>query len=871
MRLSADKSHALGLSAEAAASRRLHSKRRGEGGYTRPKTMSRRAWLLLASVVLTIGLAPFVTAEQAQNIAAARNNAEKAWRGGRLDEIDKFADAFPKDETLVVLRAKAGAARGDYARAESVLQPFVAANPSGDAALELGLLQQVVGRRVEARRSLQLVMMGDQRTPTARDYVRAARAARALGRFDDANGFFRDADGLAPNDVAINTEWGDLFVEKYNNKDAARSFQEALKADPAYGPALLGMARALADQNPSQAAALAEQALKQNPIDPGAHLFLADMAIYQDKKKDALASIERVLAVNPKHLEALSMQAALAYVDGREQDYQAAVAAALKIHPTYGEIHRVVGSITAHYYRFDEAAEHVRKAIALDRDNVRAYADLGAHLMRTGDERNARRALETAFKADPWNVVTFNLLALLDTLEPFDTIREGDMVIRLHPDEAAVLRQYVPQLAKEAMAALSKQWEFTPKGPILIEMFPKHDDFAVRTLGLPGMIGALGACFGRVVTVDSPKARDPGTFNWAETLWHEIAHVITLQLSDNRLPRWLSEGASVYEERRARPEWGREMDIPFARAMDRGKLIKLSELNSGFSNPETISLSYYQASLVVEHIAEVYGQARLRALVQAYADGSDTEVAIRKALGVEIDALQKTFDAFLEQRYAGMRRALAVPEGLTADMPLDAVKSVASANPGSYAAQMALGEALMESNPDGASAAFERAAQLIPNVTGEDSPYALIAAVAIKTGDKARAASALETLTSKGQTDIASARLMSTLVDGAREPARMQVALKRVVAVDPFDAAAHATLGRIDLDAKRVDEAIRMFRVALAAKPVDRAGAHADLAEALAEGGQRDEAKRQALAALEIAPTFTRAQDLLLRLAQGSR
>ena len=99
----------------------------------------------------------------------------------------------------------------------------------------------------------------------------------------------------------------------------------------------------------------------------------------------------------------------------------------------------------------------------------------------------------------------------------------------------------------------------------------------------------------------------------------------------------------------------------------------------------------------------------------------------------------------------------------------------------------------------------------------------------------------------------------------------MHVALKSVVAIDPFDGAAHATLGRINLDAKRLDDAIRMFRLALASKPLDRAGAHADLAEALAEAGQRDEAKKEALAALDIAPTFTRAQDLLLRLAKGSR
>ena len=99
-------------------------------------------------------------------------------------------------------------------------------------------------------------------------------------------------------------------------------------------------------------------------------------------------------------------------------------------------------------------------------------------------------------------------------------------------------------------------------------MFPKHDDFAVRTLGLPGMIGALGACFGRVVTLDSPRARPPGEFSWGETLWHEMAHVITLQMSNNRLPRWLSEGTSVFEERRARPEWGRETDLPFAQALE---------------------------------------------------------------------------------------------------------------------------------------------------------------------------------------------------------------------------------------------------------------------------------------------------------------
>ena len=832
------------------------------------KTMFRRSLLLLLAIALTAGLAPLVTAQQ-QSVGAARQTAEKSWLGGRYEEIDTLAQAFPKDEAIGVFHALSVAARGDYARAETILKPFAAANPGGDAAVELGLIQLGVGRRTEGRQTLTLVLMTDPRTPTARDSLRAARASWALHRVDDANSYFKDAIRSAPNDVVLNTVWGDFFVENHENGEAAKSYQEALKVSPEYPPALLGMGKAVADENPPQAAMFAERALKQNPNLAGAHLLLAEMAVYQDKKPEAKAAIEQVLKVNPRHLEALSMKAALAYVEGETEAYNQLVAEALKIHPTYGEIHRTVGLITAHYYRFDEAVEHTRKAIALDRENFRAIADLGAQLMRTGDERNARRNLETAFRTDRWNVMTFNLLELLDRLEPFDTITEGDMIIRLSPDESPVMKEYVPQLARESLDALSKRWEFTPKGPILIEMFPNHDDFAVRTLGLPGMLGALGACFGRVVTLDSPKARPPGMFNWGETLWHEMAHVITLQLSNNRLPRWLSEGTSVFEERRARKEWGRDMDLPFARFLESGTVLKIRDLNSGFSSSQTISYTYYQASLLVEHIFEVYGQRKLRALVEAYADGTDTEGAIRKALGVSIDDLQTSFDALLDKRYAALRRTLKMPEGLAPGAPPEKVKAIADANPDNFVAQMALGETLAETNADAAIAAFEKAAALVPNAGGEDSPHAAIAALALKKGDKVRAALALEQLTANTHTDVESARQLASLIDATKEPARARTALQRALAVDPFDAESSAMLGRLALKAGDTAEAIRAFRVAVASKPLDKASAHADLAEALLQAGQKDEARKQVMEALMVAPTFTRAQDLLLKISGG--
>ena len=66
------------------------------------------------------------------------------------------------------------------------------------------------------------------------------------------------------------------------------------------------------------------------------------------------------------------------------------------------------------------------------------------------------------------------------------------------------------------------------------------------------------------------------------------------------------------------------------------------------------------------------------------------------------------------------------------------------------------------------------------------------------------------------------------------------------------------------------DAAVRAFKTVVALKPVDPALAHTDLAESYFKSGKRAEARQQTLAALEIAPSYERAQDLLLKLAEGA-
>ena len=692
--------------------------------------------------------------------------------------------------------------------------------------------------------------------------MRLGEAERALGQFQQANADFRQANSLAPDDVAVNIGWGEVFAEKYNRSDAAKSFQAALKVEPDNVQAKVAMATLMVDANPPGARELIGEVLKANASYVPAHVLNAQIALDDGKRDEAKESLRKALAVNPNSLEARSIDAAIAFLEDRNNDFNAKVADILKINPRYAEVYRLAAEVSSHNYHYIEAAEFARRATMTDPDDAGASAALGLQLLRTGDEPGARAALERAFKGDPYDVVTYNLLSMMDSLDKFVTVRDTNVVVRMSPDEAPVMRDYVVAFAKESLAKLSKQWNFTPQGPILVEMFPKHDDFAVRTMGLPGMIGALGVCFGQVVAFDSPKARPPGEFSWQETLWHELTHVITLQMSNNRIPRWLTEGISVWEEAYARPDWGRETTVQFAQALEANKPLK-------FQDPELIVLSYYQASQVVDYLVKTYGEPKLQAFVKAFSKGIDTEAALKEVYGVGIDQVQTGLDAAFDRDFGPMRKALKkvdVPQNATVDQ----LAAMAQANPDSFAVHMRLAaERKKAGDAAGAIRALEQAAKLLPAIQGKQNPHVAIAEIAVEQKNTARAIEALDAFLKVDGNDVDAARQRAQLLEPLGDAARTAVAYARVVDADPFDSHAQTMVGRAALQRKDAPAAIRAFRAALAAKPADAAVAHYDLAEAYLAAGQNADAKSETLAALEIAPSFEPAQSLLLKIVGG--
>ena len=766
-----------------------------------------------------------------------------------------------------VIKARAAINRGEYADAEALLKPLVARTPDGEAALELGLFYDMMGRRDESRALLQRIagmQVGPRTSPV--EYARLGRAARALGEFQLANDAYRIATEKAPNDPSLHTGWGELFLQAHNNAEAAKSFQDALAADAKWVPALVGMAQALIDVNPPAAEKAVQQALALDPDVVDAHLLKARLELDKSDREAAKAAIAKAKAINPVSLDALALSGAVAYVEDRHADLQQEVAAALKINPRFSGAYRVPAELAAANYRFEEAVALSRKALEIDPNDVLALSALGVQLLRTGDEAEAREVLEKSFSIDKYDQTTYNLLTMLDSLDKFDVTTDGDIIFKSHPSETAIMREYVAPLAQQALEIFSEKYQFKPKGPILIEMFPKHDDFAVRTVGLPGMIGALGACFGRVVTLDSPKARPPGDFNWAPTLWHELAHVMTLQLSKQRVPRWLTEGISTYEEKLGSPAWGREGELSFVAAYGQGEHMTLRELNAAFQDPEKISLAYYQASILTEHIVEKYGMAALRKLLVSYGEGLEGEAALKAGLGVDIDTLQGDFDKLLNAKYGSVVRALRRPEEL--EPGKGNPEAVAAAFPNSFQAQVALGEYLRKAGRiDEAFKVLERAAEMVPMAIGPRSPRAMMAQMALERKDSARAISELEKLLEHENTDLDSVRQLARELEATNAPAaRLMSAYERIAQLDPFDAANHTKLGRLKMQAGDTRTAAREFRAAIASGTLDPASAHSDLAESYLAMGDKTQARRAVLAAIEVAPGYPRAQDLLLKV-----
>ena len=716
---------------------------------------------------------------------------------------------------------------------------------------------------------------------SSEDVGMVALASWLMDNFHDANSLFNESIRANPNNLEAHVLWGDLFLEKYNASDAERSYQEALEINSRYTPALVGIARVVGDERALQ------RALAINPNFVPALETYGQLLMMNSREDEAQNYFDQVLALNPESLKTLSTLAAGAALKEQSEEYERYRARVEAFSPNNPQFLGDIADAFGNNYLFEEAVEYARAAIEADPQYWQGYTLLGSNLIRLGVEEEGKASLEIGFENDPFNVMTSNMLKVFDTLEGYTTQESGHFKVHMSENDAHILWPYLEPLLEESWDTLTVKYGFEPEGPILIEIFENTEDFAVRSVGLPDIGPLVGICFGKVITLISP---DTLSANWQEIVWHEFMHVITLQMTNNRMPRWLSEGISVWEEREGRSYWGRSQGLDLVRAASEDKLLHVAELNSGFSgarNSADLGFAYFQSYLVVDYISENYGFDKLVELVKQYAFIKEDSERFSEVFNLSLDEFDRGFRLWIDQRVEeinlyvhsedmpdegdghghGIREnSSAILAELYNNASLKQhMRSRIDENERDFQAHLQLGIVLFkEENFTEAKISLERAYALLPAYTGYPSPALVLSQIYEKEENREAQLQWLEILLENLQHDYDSAMI---LADAALEEGNFEKTayyIDRAIQVDPYRSDVHELKA---LYADRINDsdlAVTEYEVLMRLEINDPVEAHTKLAEAYLRNGQAAKAKQNVLYALEIAPSFQRAQQVLL-------
>lgn len=815
------------------------------------------------------------------NFGADLEEARKQYLDGDYEQAAKLAaegaQERPRSEDWPILLSKSLLSIGQYEQAQQAITNALAQIPwslrlrlaARDVLMQNGQVHQAAAllREIEELVSTRSWAFRDSASAIA-----LSQAALLLGN-DPRRVLDLLLNRVKKADPAYRETYlviGQLALDKYDNELAAKSFNEGLAKFPNDPEMLYGLAKSFAGGDRSEMLPLLQKALDRNERHVPSLLLLTDHLIDAEEYKKADELLDKAIAVNARHPEAWAYRAVLAHLRNQPAEERKARETALTRWKTNPRVDYLIGLKLSQKYRFAEGSAYQRLALKSDQEYILSKSQLAQDLLRLGEDEEGWSLAEDVFKQDGYDVVAFNLVTLHDTISKFRTLTNADFRVRMHPHEAEVYGDRVTELLDKAKRTLCRKYGFELPRQTVVEIFPEQKDFAVRTFGMPGGEGFLGVCFGNVITANSPASQAASLINWQSVLWHEFCHVITLGLTKNKMPRWLSEGISVYEERQANPAWGEQLNRKYREMILKDELTPVGNLSAAFLAPKTplhLQFAYYESSLVVEFMVDQFGLDALKKVLVDLGQGKAINQAIEDNMG-PLSKIEKEFSAFAHDRAGRFGSGLDWSEPAPGDLAKGGEETWVKRHPKSlWALTYQAKKLLSEKKFEEAKVPLQRLVELFPENVGADSPYLLLAEAYRGLNETEQERAILGKL-ARIEADAVHAylRLMELDTDAKDWNAARRDA-QRFLAVNPLVPQPYRCLAQANEELGQPTEAIRSYRTLLLLDPADPANVHYHLASLLHQTGEA-EAKRQVLQALEEAPRFRAAYRLLLDINQ---
>jgi tetratricopeptide (TPR) repeat protein len=831
---------------------------------------------------LAVGLAGFAAVAAAR--AADPADVQKDLLKGEYANVIKSAESAlketPGNSEWAMLQVGALLAVGRNADADLAMKIALERDQTSirlrwlarDVAFANGRPEEAKDRVDEIRR-----MIADRRWMYARspaDMIVYGRAALLLGAdpkdvLDQL--YVGMAQKAAPKLRDVYLARGELALDKHDFAIAARAYEEGLKQLPDDPDLLTGRAKAYAGGDVKVALESLKAALEINPRHVPSLLQIADHHIDAEAYDEAGKVLDDILKVNPVQPDAWAYRAVIAHLRNDTAGEKAAREKALSSWAKNPRVDFLIGQKLAAKYRFAEAAAYERRAREFDPTYLPAVAELAQSLLRLGEEAEGWALAQAVHERDDYDVEAFNLVTLRDSMAKYASLTSDDFVLRMSTQEVAVYGPRVLELLRRARKTLTEKYGAQLANPTYVEVFADQKDFAVRTFGLPDIPGFLGVCFGRVVTANSPATTGHPT-NWESVLWHEFCHVVTLQLTKNKMPRWLSEGISVYEERQANPSWGMRLNSGYKEMIDKGDLVPVGKLSGAFLAPKTprhLQFAYLESAMVVEFIVDRFGIAALRGVLNDLRTGAEINVALAKNT-VPLEQLEKDFDKYARDQAQQLAPKLdwekPDPDLLRPNAASDLAEWGKKHPDNFWLLRYQGARAATEQRWPEARKDLERLVELYPEQKGTDTAYRTLVSVLHSEGDTAAERAVLNKWAQvDDEAPDAYLRLME-LAAGDKDWPTVHANVQRYLGVNPLVAPPYRYLA--EASAATGDDAASLvaWRTLLQLDTPDPAEAHFKLAQVLHRRGEDFEAKRHALLALEETPRYRDALRLLVEV-----
>lgn len=729
---------------------------------------------------------------------------------------------------VLLLQAELERHIGNHADSLKLLTKACQAHPKHlPLRMALGEQLYLIGKAVEARKLLDPLadLYQADEVKTTEDLLAVGRSLQLNDYPKDALQVFGMAEESADDDgqkADVALAFGMLYLQKYNYRDADRSLNQVLALQPKHLAARVALGRIdlQSDHDVARARARLDGVLKDNPRYLPALQLRAEISLYDEDLPAADALLRRAELQRPDFLPVLRVRGAWCKLRDDDACWQQSEVAVRKINKSDGELYLVTATYLEMAHRYKEVKVLLELALQRQPELWQAQAALGMALARQADDVGAKRALEAAYAGDPYDVRTANQLSILydDALKHMVLLPGSHADVRLHKKERKALERAVVPYVQESVQQLGELYSFAMQRPLQIEIFPDNQQFSVRTVGLP-QLGAHAVCFGHLITSRSPAAQP---FNWKMVLYHELSHVVHIQATGGRVPRWLTEGLAMMESAWADPRW-RPADE--RRAWDRlkdGKLAQFATFNLAFSQARSMQEildAYDQAMRSVEFLAERYGRDKVRALALAHQPGKNTVQLLQEVFGHPAAELDRQFAAWLEvklgrfakdyrpspRQIAAKVAAASPPKGQLPpedaeesddDPPDDAPQAPAAKPPaaaGDHRQALLAGmRALQRGQLGPAKAALARVTGLQGASAQEAwweicAAHSLLLEVSVKSGDKAASKLHAQTLIDQpaGRCDgVRQRTVLMALAKAEKQPAQAVAHLRALLSID---------------------------------------------------------------------------------------